>query len=61
MINYDIGIQTLWGVPNYGTFIQAYALQRVISQVSNRNTVQIAHLDWRHFDFYYDYKHYLRR
>lgn len=59
MINYDIGIQTLWNVPNYGTFIQAYALQKIIEQISNRNTVQIAHLDQKHYDFYYDYKHYI--
>lgn len=60
MINYDIGIQTLWNVPNYGTFAQAYALQKVIEKISNRNTVQIAHLDKKHFDFYYNYKRYLR-
>ena len=60
MFNYDIGIQTLWNVPNYGTFIQAYALQKTIEQISKRNTVQIAHLDQKHYDFYYDYRQYLK-
>lgn len=60
MINYDIGIQTLWNVPNYGTFIQAYALQKIVEKISNRDVVQVAHLDQKHFDFYYDYKKYLR-
>lgn len=60
MINYDIGIQTLWNIPNYGTYVQAYALQKVIESLSNRETVQIAHLDKKHYNFYYDYKNYLR-
>ena len=60
MKKYDIGIQTIWNVPNYGTFIQAYALQKVISRISKRNTLQIAHLDDKHYDFYYNYKKYLR-
>ena len=60
MINYDIGIQTLWNVPNYGTFMQAYALLKVIENISKRDIVQIAHLDQKHYDFYYNQKQYIR-
>lgn len=61
MMNYDIGILTFWDVPNYGTFAQAYALQKAIEQISGKSDVrQIAHLDKKHRDFYYDYKSYLR-
>lgn len=60
MKKYDIGILTLWNVPNYGTFLQAYALQKVIEKLSNREVVQIAHLDSHHFNFYYNYKKYLQ-
>ena len=28
--SYDVGILTFWNVPNYGTFAQAYALQKFI-------------------------------
>ena len=53
--NYDIGILTFWGVPNYGTFAQAYALQRVVENLSSKRSVkQIAHLDERHYNFYYN-------
>lgn len=60
MKTYDIGILTLWSVPNYGTFVQAYALQRFIEKLSGRKVVQIAHLDPHHFNFYYNYKKYLQ-
>lgn len=60
MKKYDIGIQTLWNVPNYGTFVQAYSLQKVIKKISGKETVQIAHLDEKHYNFYYNYKKYLR-
>ncbi len=33
-MKYDVGILTFWNVPNYGTFAQAYALQK--SNSSNR-------------------------
>lgn len=60
-MNYSIGIQTFWNVPNYGTFAQAYALQKVLQQINeNKDVRQIAHLDQHHFDFYYNYKAYLR-
>lgn len=62
MIKYDIGIQTFWNVPNYGTFAQAYALQKTL-QVLNKDKIvrQIAHLDQRHFNFYFDTKAYMRQ
>lgn len=54
MNRYDIGILSFWDVPNYGTFMQAYALQRVIQKLyPNRAVKQIAHLDEKHQAFYY--------
>ena len=32
MKKYDIGILTFWNVPNYGAFMQAYALQKVLEE-----------------------------
>lgn len=61
MTQYDIGIQTFWNVPNYGTFAQAYALQKVLHKINgNKDVRQIAHLDKHHFDFYYNKKAYYR-
>lgn len=60
MKKHDIGILTLWNVPNYGTFVQAYALQKFIEKLSGREVVQIAHLDNHHFNFYYNQKKYLQ-
>ena len=61
MEKYDIGIMTFWNVPNYGTFAQAYALQRVLQKLNENKCVrQIAHLDKKHYNFYYDKKAYLR-
>ncbi|MBR4325191.1 MAG: polysaccharide pyruvyl transferase family protein [Bacteroidales bacterium] len=49
-----IGILTFWNVPNYGTFLQAYALQKVISSLNKDNDVkQIAYLNARHYNAYY--------
>ena len=57
MNKYDIGILTFWNVPNYGTFAQAYALQKVIDSIkSNRQCFQIAYLNKRHYDGYYSRK-----
>ncbi len=51
---YDIGIYTFWNVPNYGTFAQAYALQKVVQNLfPNRSVKQIAYLDKEHHKFYY--------
>lgn len=60
-MKYDIGILTFWNVPNYGTYAQAYALQRVLQQLNKEKDVrQIAHLDRHHFNFYYDKRAYYR-
>lgn len=51
---YDIGIYTFWNVPNYGTFAQAYALQKVVQNMfPNKSVKQIAYLDEKHYNFYY--------
>lgn len=61
-MKYDIGILTFWNVPNYGTYAQAYALQGILQEINDKKEVkQIAHLDERHFDFYYDKKAYYRK
>lgn len=60
-MKYDIGILTFWNVPNYGTYAQAYALQKVIQEINIEKDVrQVAHLDEHHFNFYYDRKAYYR-
>lgn len=60
-MNCDIGILTFWNVPNYGTFAQAYALQRILQELNGEKDVrQIAHLDQHHFNFYYNKKAYYR-
>ncbi|MBQ8541042.1 MAG: polysaccharide pyruvyl transferase family protein [Clostridia bacterium] len=56
-MKYNTGILTFWNVPNYGTFAQAYALQKVIeTQFPDSNCKQIAYLNKHHFDFYYSLK-----
>lgn len=51
---YDIGIYTFWNVPNYGTFAQAYALQKAIQKMyPDRDVRQISYLDDIHYKFYY--------
>ena len=53
---YDIGILTFWNVPNYGTFAQAYALQKVLEKLlPGRNILQIAYLNKKHYDSYYSF------
>lgn len=60
-MKYDIGILTFWNVPNYGTFAQAYALQKVLQKLNMEKDVrQIAHLDQHHYNFYFDKKAYFR-
>lgn len=62
MKKYDIGIQTFWDVPNYGTFAQAYALQKVLEKMNPGRAVrQIAHIDQVHYNFYFNQKAYFRR
>lgn len=49
-----IGILTFWNVPNYGTFLQAYALQKIIASLSADYDVKlIAYLDPKHYRMYY--------
>ena len=49
MKKYDIGILTFWKVPNYGTYAQAYTLQKVLEYINpTRDVKQIAHLDKKH-------------
>lgn len=49
-----IGIYTFWNVPNYGTFAQAYALQKVISErYPACSCKQIGYLDKKHYNAYY--------
>lgn len=51
---YDIGILTFYYVPNYGTFAQAYSLQRVLKKLfPEREVFQISYLNKKHFDFYF--------
>ena len=60
-MKYDIGIQSFWNVPNYGTYAQAYALQKVLQELNGDKDVrQISHLDQHHFNFYFNRKAYLR-
>lgn len=61
MKEYDIGILTFWNVPNYGTYAQAYALQKVLQTINPKSDVrQINHLDKHHYHFYYDAKQYYK-
>lgn len=49
-----IGILTFWGVPNYGAFAQAYALNKVISDLMPEDDVEhIAYLHPRHYALYF--------
>ena len=50
----DINILTFWGVPNYGTFAQAYALQASIQKAYPEYDVkQINYLCQKHYKQYY--------
>lgn len=51
-----IGILTNWNVPNYGAYLQAYAMQKVISRLQpEASVVQIAYLNKTHYDMYYGF------
>ena len=53
MNNYDIGILTFWDVPNYGTFAQAYALQKACEKICpGKSVVQVNYLDRKHYNNY---------
>lgn len=49
------GILTFWGVPNYGAWCQAYALNNVLREILGEEyeVVHIAYLHPTHFNFYY--------
>ena len=47
-------ILTFWNVPNYGAFLQAYALQKYIESIDKEYKVrQIAYLNETHYGAYY--------
>lgn len=49
-----IGIITTWNVPNYGAFLQAYALQKVVSRIKpDYEVLQIPHISKKHYNLYY--------
>ena len=49
-----IGIITFWGVPNYGTFFQAYALRNVVRQLWHDSQVEVVpYLADSHYKTYY--------
>ena len=54
----QIAILTYWGVPNYGAWTQAYALNNVLNQTLGKEAKHIAYLEQSHFDNYYknDYR-----
>lgn len=52
-----ISILTFWGVPNYGAFCQAYALQKVIQNLKpDCDVKQIAYLDKVHWEHHFKKK-----
>lgn len=49
-----IGIVTFWGVPNYGTFLQAYALRNVVQNLFPDSRVEVVpYLAEPHYKTYY--------
>lgn len=52
-----IGILTFWGVPNYGAFAQAYALNKVLkNNYKDAEVKHIAYLHLKHKDLYFKKK-----
>lgn len=54
-----IDILTYWGVPNYGAWIQAYALNNTITQIARnmKQNIKIRHINWleeSHWKYYYE-------
>lgn len=50
-----VDILTYWGVPNYGAWTQAYALNHVIRAIVGNN-IDVRHIDYleqSHYDLYY--------
>lgn len=49
-----IGILTFWNVPNYGAFLQAYALQKLLeTRYPEYDVRQIPYLNQKHYNVYY--------
>lgn len=49
-----IGILTFWGVPNYGAFAQAYALNKLLKRLfANSDIKHLAYLHPRHQNLYF--------
>lgn len=49
-----IGIITFWGVPNYGTFLQAYALKNTVQSLDSSISVEVVpYLNDSHYKVYY--------
>lgn len=51
-----IGILTYWGVPNYGAWTQAYALNNIVKELSG-NDSEVVHLNYLskiHWNSYYE-------
>ena len=49
-----IGILTFWNVPNYGAYMQAYALQKVLGdRFKEYEVYQIPYLNDKHYAVYY--------
>lgn len=56
-MNLKIGILTFWGVPNYGAFAQAYALNKVVKYlIKDANVYHIAWLHPKHTKLYFEKK-----
>ncbi|MCR4792612.1 MAG: polysaccharide pyruvyl transferase family protein [Lachnospiraceae bacterium] len=50
----NVGILTFWGVPNYGGWAQAYALNKVVKEtLCDCNAEHIAYLNQHHQDYYF--------
>ena len=49
-----IGVLTFWGVPNYGAFAQAYALNKILKDCyKNAEVVHLAYLHTKHKKLYF--------
>lgn len=50
-----ISILTFWGVANFGAWTQAYALNKILHQICDQDTIieHIAYLEKSHWDMYY--------
>jgi polysaccharide pyruvyl transferase WcaK-like protein len=57
MVMKKIGILTFWGVPNYGAFAQAYALNKLLTnQYKQAKVLHLAYLHAKHKKMYFKRK-----